>query len=272
MVNHAGYEVLSNRGASAARLALQAQGERLDLYVDALKVSANDRVLDVGCGGGNLTRAVSEVTGAQVWGIDLDAAKIAHCRQTDLALGLDTHYLAGDVTSLDLSQKFSTVFCRYVLMYALPDQKCVNLLDAMARRVAPGGRLVLFEADINFGHRFHPPLPDWAISAFDCVIRYYRDRELIDWRRGLSLVKLLGEAGYDGVSVEVVDCRLIRDGQPASLVAHDSLDIETLLEPALRMAGREREMQKVADCYRDALCRPGGVCYTPVFKFTWVRP
>ena len=268
------YESLSNRAATADRLEMQAAGERLDAYLSALAAAPDDRVLEVGCGSGALARAIAASCGARVTGIDADPGKIAFCRRTARRGGLDMTFACGDVTTLAAAWRdaFSLVFCRYFLMYALPDASCAAMLRTLAGMVSPGGRLVAFEADIDFAHRFFPPLPPFAVSAFDTVVDHYRDHGLIDWRRGTSLGHVFELAGLGEPEIRIADARVILNGKPADLVTHDGLDIEPLLRPALAECGRLGELPAVAECYRTALGRPGGFCYTPVFQATWQRP
>jgi SAM-dependent methyltransferase len=268
------YEELSNRGASPERLAAQADGEDLARYVRALEAGPGDRVLDVGSGDGSMTRLLAATTGAEVWGIDLDVGKTQHSRRMAREARLAVCYLCGDAAHAPtrLQGRFTLVYCRYVLMYALPDDACARLLRRMAAMVAPGGRLVAIEADIDFAHRFDPPLPDWAATAFDQVVRYYREHDLIDWRRGLTLGPVFDRAELGGYSCDIIDARMIRGGRPEALVAHDCLDIEALVAPALSQVGRATETGRVAACYVDALHREEGTCYTPVFRYSWTKP
>jgi SAM-dependent methyltransferase len=98
-------------------------------------------VLDVACGTGELTRAALGAVGSRgsVVGTDLSAAMVAAAERRAPA----ARFLRADAADLDAvlpAAGFDVVLCGLGLMY-MPDPDAA--LAAMARRLRPGGRIVL---------------------------------------------------------------------------------------------------------------------------------
>ena len=93
--------------------------------------------LDVGCGAGLLTEPLARL-GARVSGIDASPELIAVAREHAAAMGLDIDYRAGDVQELE--GRFDLITCMEVIEHVADPAAFVQ---ALARRLAPGGLLVL---------------------------------------------------------------------------------------------------------------------------------
>jgi SAM-dependent methyltransferase len=268
------YETLSNAGVTAERLEQQAEGEDLQVYMDAIDASDRDDLLEVGCGSGALSRLLAREPTAHVTGIDLGADRILFCRDTAQKCGLtNTRYEAADLRDycVDHEDKFSAVLCRYVLMYALPDSACVEFVQAMAQCVRPGGSLYAFEADISIGRNFYPPLRHDVLSALDLVGDFYRKKLRIEWRRGVTLAHIFDLAGLRQPDIRLITGRIINRGRPRALIDHDSRDLEALIAPALVAGGRESETARVARIWRQAMFSETSFSYTPVFLGKWTK-
>ncbi len=93
--------------------------------------------LDVGCGAGLLAEALARL-GATVTGIDAAPEVIAVARGHATAMGLAIDYRAADV--LDLDGQFDLITCMEVVEHVAEPEA---FLDAIAKRLAPGGLLIL---------------------------------------------------------------------------------------------------------------------------------
>ena len=93
--------------------------------------------LDVGCGAGLLTEPLARL-GARVSGIDASPELIDVARRHAAAMGLDIDYRAGDVQELE--GRFDLITCMEVIEHVADPAAFVQ---ALARRLAPGGLLVL---------------------------------------------------------------------------------------------------------------------------------
>lgn len=105
-------------------------------FVEFAGVSDGDRILDVGCGTGSLTRVLCESPGVKsIVGIDLAEAYLESARRTigDARVSFEV----GDANSLPFAdQSFDRAFAMLVLHF-VPDAK--GAVREMRRVVRPGG-------------------------------------------------------------------------------------------------------------------------------------
>ncbi|MFW2357921.1 class I SAM-dependent methyltransferase, partial [Hydrogenophaga sp.] len=105
------------------------------------RLQPGERVLDVACGSGMLTRAALAAVGPQgaAVGCDVSAGMVAVAQATSIGC----HFLRTDAQAVDAvlpPDHFDVVLCGLGLMY-MPDSEAS--LAAMARCLRPGGRLVV---------------------------------------------------------------------------------------------------------------------------------
>ncbi|MEJ7732728.1 MAG: methyltransferase domain-containing protein [Polyangiaceae bacterium] len=129
------------------------------LLVDA-GIGPGMRVLDVGCGHGNVSVLLARLVGAQgmVLGVDRDAGAlaVAEARVRELGL-LQIAFLQRDVGALSADVgTFDAAVGRRVLMYQ-PD--AVAAVRSVATAVRPGGVVVFQEHDPSMGPGRLAPLP-----------------------------------------------------------------------------------------------------------------
>jgi len=109
------------------------------------RVQAGERVLDIGCGNGALTRDIAEHAGAEVTGIDLAEANIAVARQRHPHPRV--RYLVGDALSDLPDERFDVIVMSNVLEHL--DQRSAFLRQVQARYLPARWliRVPLFERD-----------------------------------------------------------------------------------------------------------------------------
>ena len=141
---------------SAARWLREVQTEALA----ALALSRDDALLDVGCGTGAAVRDAAP-TVARAVGLDLSPRMIAQARARAGAEGLtNVEFREGDVSGpLPFADAAFTALVCTTAFHHFPRPR--DTVAEMARVLAPGGRLVI--ADAN---RRHP-----AVFALDLVLR-----------------------------------------------------------------------------------------------------
>ena len=100
--------------------------------VELLAPQAGERILDLGCGDGALTRRLGEV-GAKVVGVDSSAEMVAATR----AAGLDARVMSGEALAFD--SEFDAVFSNAALHWML---RPATVIDGVWRALKPGGRFV----------------------------------------------------------------------------------------------------------------------------------
>jgi trans-aconitate methyltransferase len=103
--------------------------------IEMLAPQPGERILDLGCGTGHLTRQIAE-SGAKVVGLDRSLAMLveSHKKYPELPL------LAGDAAAMAFARPFDAVFSNATLHWVLDAEGAVRCIAAALR---PGGRLVL---------------------------------------------------------------------------------------------------------------------------------
>jgi 2-polyprenyl-3-methyl-5-hydroxy-6-metoxy-1,4-benzoquinol methylase len=150
------------------------------------------RVLDVGCGAGDVSLLLAEAVGPDgtVAGVDVDPAilKLARARAAGAGFA-NVSFRAGDLEDLRLDEPVDAVVGRLILLHVKDPATAVR---ALSRLVRPGG-VVTFQ-EINMPRcRAVPPTPlaaryiDWIIGAFRAIG--------VNPNLGEQVASLLAEAG-----------------------------------------------------------------------------
>ncbi|PRY23295.1 methyltransferase domain-containing protein [Pseudosporangium ferrugineum] len=125
-----------------------------DIAWQALRPEPGQRLLDAGCGAGDMARelAAAVAPGGEVVALDYSAATLAEARARHA--GGAIRYVTGDVGALDFEDgSFDGVWCERVLQHVDDADAAISEL---ARVTRTGGRICLLDTD-------------WASLAFDGV-------------------------------------------------------------------------------------------------------
>jgi ubiquinone/menaquinone biosynthesis C-methylase UbiE len=146
----------------AARLERRAQAEdevaARATYLTLLDISAGERVLDVGCGSGAVTRDIARRVGEHGLAVGLDPSPelLALARRLAEGAGLDdrTEFREGNALRLPFPDgSFDVVVCATVLSH-VPEGEAA--IPELARVLRPGGRLGVFDFDADMTIFTHP--------------------------------------------------------------------------------------------------------------------
>jgi 2-polyprenyl-3-methyl-5-hydroxy-6-metoxy-1,4-benzoquinol methylase len=172
MPSNASTYLLGHADVEVRRLLLQAR--LYDDYTEqALRLAGlrpGMRVLDVGCGPGDVSFAAARLVGPQgsVLGIDAaDIVELARARATEQGL-TSVRFEQTTVGDLALDEPVDAVIGRLILMH-LPDP--VATLRQLAGLIRPGGVIAFSEFDMT-GARSVPDLPFW-LTARDAIIETF---------------------------------------------------------------------------------------------------
>ncbi len=102
--------------------------------VELLAPRAGERILDLGCGPGQLTQKISE-SGAEVVGVDSSPSMIGQARQNFPKL----RFILQDAASMTFENEFDAVFSNAALHWMLDP---VAVVSAVSKALKPGGRFV----------------------------------------------------------------------------------------------------------------------------------
>lgn len=108
--------------------------------IELLSPQPGERILDLGCGAGQLTQQIAEA-GAEVIGLDADATMIRQAQQNYP----DLQFEVTDARNFQVTQLYDAVFSNAVLHWV---QQPEPVIDCIWRSLKPGGRFV-----VEFGGR-----------------------------------------------------------------------------------------------------------------------
>jgi demethylmenaquinone methyltransferase/2-methoxy-6-polyprenyl-1,4-benzoquinol methylase len=106
-------------------------------------VEQGDRVLDVGCGTGDLALACLRAGAASVLGVDFARPMLTRARAKAAARGAHATFALGDATQLPLADASVDVWCSAFMVRNVPDLDAA--LTEAHRVLRPGGRLGVLE-------------------------------------------------------------------------------------------------------------------------------
>ncbi|WP_229866545.1 class I SAM-dependent methyltransferase [Sinomonas cellulolyticus] len=181
--------------------------------IEALKVDASSRVLDIGSGLGGPARTIAEVADAHVTGVDLTPAFAATASDLSVWTGLSsrTTFLVGDATALEFPDgHFDAALTVHVGM---------NVADKAAmyreahRVLKPRGRFVVYDVLQGEGGEVNYPVP-WARSSSTSFLA--TRAEMTEFLRGAGFAVLdaIDSSAESLAWFEAMAARLAASGPP----------------------------------------------------------
>ncbi len=178
--------------------------------LDRYGLSGTLRILDLGCGTGEITRRLAaRYPQATVLGIDILESNLRFARRDSSGLGARICYRQGDAFALDLPDaSFDLVVCRH-MSQAVPDFP--QVLGEITRVLAAGGWLHLLSED--YGMLQMPVLASQEgtdLMRFD-PDRFWNENAIAflrgigcDGRIGRHTPPLLAAAGYGEIAMDYI--------------------------------------------------------------------
>ncbi|MCA2264607.1 methylase [Mycobacterium marseillense] len=206
------------------------------------------RVLDIGCGPGDVSFIASRLVGpmGRVLGVDASAAVIEFARARAVEHGSDNvRFEPIAIDDIALDEPVDAVIGRMILMY-LPDP--VESLRRLAAMVRPGGVVAFCEMNSTVAGSL-PDLPLWR-ALVDAVAQAFRSAgcdttfgiklDAAFRRAGLGAprVRLGGVGGDADVAIQLAETwrSMLPVAERAGLVSEELADLDTLAQRLLDQA------------------------------------
>lgn len=121
--------------------------------VELAEIKAGERVLDVGCGTGDLTLAAKAVAGStgEVIGTDASPAMIDQARRKAARSGVEVTFQVDLIETMTFPDNQFDVVLSSLMMHHLPDDLKREGLAEIYRVLKPGGRLLIVDMESSTG-------------------------------------------------------------------------------------------------------------------------
>jgi 2-polyprenyl-3-methyl-5-hydroxy-6-metoxy-1,4-benzoquinol methylase len=239
-----------------------------DVFVRA-GIGPGMRVLDVGCGAGDVSFLLARMVGPSgaVVGVDRseDAVAMANARAQAMGLG-QVSFSQGEIEDISLDQQVDAAVGRFVLMYS-PNPSVS--LRRIAENVRAGGIVAFQEMNVAEAKSF--PQVDLFEQSMRWIIETL-DREKVKNLMGLGLYRTFVEAGLPSPQL-IMGARV--EGSSDSLGYQIVAQVVKSLLPVMEKLGianeKEVQIETLAQRLRDEVISRGAVIVLPPLVGAWTR-
>jgi ubiquinone/menaquinone biosynthesis C-methylase UbiE len=225
------------------------------------------RVLDVGCGSGDVAFLAAQLVGPTgcVIGVDRTAAAIARgCSRVESMRISNVHFMEGDPTQMKFDKDFDALVGRLILMY-YPDP--VDALRKLLRHLRPGGIVAFQEIDASACKSY--PISATYQRCVEWIIQTFRATGAQS-KIGLELHSIFQSAGLPAPTLRLDTAVGAGPDTPAYRMLPE---IVRSLLPAMERLGiataAEVEVESLALRIRDEVVANNGIVISPSLIGAW---
>lgn len=239
-----------------------------DVFVRA-GIGPGMRVLDVGCGAGDVSFLLARMVGPSgaVVGVDRSEDAVAMANARAQAMGLaQVSFFQGELEDISLDQPVDAAVGRFVLMYS--PEPSVSL-RRIAANVRAGGIVAFQEMNVAEAKSF--PYVDLFEQSMRWIVETL-DREKVKNLMGLGLYRTFVEAGLPPPQM-IMGARV--EGSSDSLGYQIVAQVVKSLLPVMEKLGianeKEVQIETLAQRLRDEVISRGAVIVLPPLVGAWTR-
>ena len=196
-------------GRDRLRLLSEVMGPWTRALLAEVGIPAGSVCLDIGCGGGDVSRELARAAGPQgrVIGVDLDEVKLDIARRECAEQGIsNVAFEVRDIVDWEPGEPIDVVYARFLLTHLTNP---VRVVSAMRRHLRPGGVMIVEDIDFR-GHFAEPDCP--ALRRFVELYTQVVQSRGADPDIGPRLPGLLREAGLEDVRMRLVQPAAMEGG------------------------------------------------------------
>jgi SAM-dependent methyltransferase len=239
------------------------------LLVDA-GIGPGMRVLDVGCGVGDVSLLVASLVRPEgaVLGVDSNPLALGHARERVSAMGLtDVDFVEGDIRDLAFDEPFDAAVGRLVLMYLADPAATLRRIAALLR---PGGIIAFQELTLTESGLTYPEAP--LLQRTGTLINETFRRAGVEMEMGLKLYPAFIAAGLPAPAMRAE--RPIGGGPDFPgyrWMAQITRSILPLMEQLGVANAEDIDVETLVERLREEVVGSGGVVAMPTLMGAWAR-
>jgi SAM-dependent methyltransferase len=239
------------------------------LLVDA-GIGPGMRVLDVGCGVGDVSLLVASLVRPEgaVLGVDSNPLALGHARERVSAMGLtNVDFVEGDIRDLAFDEPFDAAVGRLVLMYLADPAATLRRIAALLR---PGGIIAFQELTLTESGLTYPEAP--LLQRTGTLINETFRRAGTEMEMGLKLYPAFIAAGLPAPAMRAE--RPIGGGPDFPgyrWMAQITRSILPLMEQFGVANAEDIDVETLVERLREEVVGSGGVVAMPTLMGAWAR-